>query len=311
MTLEQLRIFVAVAEREHMTRAAEMLGLTQSGVSAAIAALEARYATPLFHRVGRRVELTASGRLFLDEAKAVLARAEAAERALAELGGMKRGRLALHSSQTIASYWLPAKLVAFRRKYPGIEVSLSIGNTAQVAAAVRSGTADLGFVEGAVDDPALAQEIVAGDQLVVVVGRPHPWFGRKAIEPTDLTQTDWVLREPGSGTRSEFALALRRFGIELPSLTITLELPSNEAVRAAVEAGAGATAISELLIELSLRAGTLHRVPFALPRRSFSAVSHRERHRSKAADALLAMIAAPEAKGRPAASKERPRKKAR
>ena len=291
MTLEQLRIFVAVAEREHMTRAAEMLGLTQSGVSAAIAALEARYATPLFHRVGRRVELTASGRLFLDEAKAVLARAESAERALAELGSLKRGRLAIHSSQTIAGYWLPSKLVAFRAKYPGVEIALAIGNTAQVAAAVRSGGADLGFVEGAVDDPALSQEIVADDQLVIVVGRGHRWFGRKSATPADLAHVDWVLREPGSGTRSEFTLALRRLGVDPQTLRITLELPSNEAVRAAVEAGAGATAISELLVESGLRAGILHRIPFALPRRSFSAVSHRERHRSKARDAFLATIA--------------------
>jgi DNA-binding transcriptional LysR family regulator len=309
MTLEQLRIFVAVAEREHMTRAAEMLGLTQSGVSAAIAALEARYATPLFHRVGRRVELTASGRQFLGEAKTVLARAESAERALAELGSMKRGRLAIHSSQTIAGYWLPAKLVAFRAKYPGIAVSLAIGNTAQVAAAVRSGTADLGFVEGAVDDAALTQEIVADDQLVIVVGRDHRWFGRKSAAPADLTHVDWVLREPGSGTRSEFALALGHLGIEPNSLHVTLELPSNEAVRAAVEAGAGATAISELLVESSLRAGTLHHVPFALPRRPFSAVSHRERHPSKAADALLAMIALPGSKAG-AASKDRAKKRA-
>jgi len=86
MTLEQLRIFVAVAEREHMTRAAESLGRVQSAVSAAIAALEERYGTPLFHRIGRRIELTDAGRLFLGEAKAVMARAAAAELALADIG---------------------------------------------------------------------------------------------------------------------------------------------------------------------------------------------------------------------------------
>src|SRR5262245_36484032 len=75
MTLEQLRIFEAVAQREHVTRAAEALNLTQSAVSAAIAALEERHAVALFSRVGRRIELTDAGRLFLDEARAVLARA--------------------------------------------------------------------------------------------------------------------------------------------------------------------------------------------------------------------------------------------
>ena len=91
MTLEQLRIVVAVAEREHMTRAAEALGIVQSAVSAAVAALETGHDVHLFHRVGRRVELTEAGRVFLAEALDVLARAAAAERTLADMGGLKRG----------------------------------------------------------------------------------------------------------------------------------------------------------------------------------------------------------------------------
>jgi len=88
MTLEQLRIFIAVAQREHVTRAAVDLNLTQSAVSAAIAALEARHATQLFDRIGRRIALTQAGRLFLIEARAVLARATQAETALADLAGL-------------------------------------------------------------------------------------------------------------------------------------------------------------------------------------------------------------------------------
>ncbi len=79
MTLEQLRVFVAVAERQHMTRAAEALHLAQSAASAAIAALEVRHGAKLFHRVGRGIELTEAGTLFLVEARAVLARAASAE----------------------------------------------------------------------------------------------------------------------------------------------------------------------------------------------------------------------------------------
>ncbi|MBN9270304.1 MAG: LysR family transcriptional regulator, partial [Mesorhizobium sp.] len=95
MTLEQLRIFVAVAEQEHLTRAARDLSLTQSATSAAIAALEARHATRFFNRVGRRIELNETGRLFLAEARAVLARAASAEAVLADLAGLKRGSLHL------------------------------------------------------------------------------------------------------------------------------------------------------------------------------------------------------------------------
>ena len=157
MTLEQLRVFIAVAERQHVTRAAESLHLAQSAVSAAIAALEGRHGTKLFHRVGRGIELTEAGTLFLDEARAVLARVEAAELMLAELAGLKRGTLSVQASQTIGSYWLPRHLVDFRRAYPDIAIKLAIGNTAQVARAVLDGSAEIGFVEGAVDEPLLSR----------------------------------------------------------------------------------------------------------------------------------------------------------
>src|SRR5215475_3015360 len=97
MTVEQLRIFVAVAERQHVTQAARALNLAQSAVSHAIATLETRHNTNLFDRVGRRIELTEAGRVFLAEARAVLARADAAELALSEFGGLKRGTLSIHA----------------------------------------------------------------------------------------------------------------------------------------------------------------------------------------------------------------------
>ncbi|HUZ62646.1 MAG TPA: LysR family transcriptional regulator [Acetobacteraceae bacterium] len=286
MTLEQLRIFVAVAEREHVTRAAEALNLTQSATSAAIQALERQYETKLFHRVGRGVALTEAGRTFLSEARAVLARAAAAELALSELAGLKRGSLAVQASQTIASYWLPPLLVRFRAAWPLVSLHVSVGNTAQVARAVLDGAAELGFVEGAVDEPLLASTTVAHDRLVIVVSPSHPWATHP---PASLADSAWVLREAGSGTRSEFELTLRRLGIDPAALDLTLELPSNEAVRAAVEAGAGATAISELVVAHALRAGRLVRTGPNLPPRTFHALRHRHRYHSHAAAALMAM----------------------
>jgi DNA-binding transcriptional LysR family regulator len=290
MTLEQLRVFVAVAERQHVTRAAEALNLTQSAVSSAIAGLEARHEARLFNRVGRGIELTQAGSLFLVEARAVLARAQAAELVLSELGGLKRGTLAVQASQTIASFWLPRHLVAFRRAYPRIDVRLSIGNTAQVAAAVHAGAAELGFVEGEVADSLLVSCPVARDELIVVVGAEHPWIGRENVTPEELVDTEWVLREQGSGTRSVFEQALTGFGVAPNSLRVALELPSNEAVRSAVEAGMGATAISASVAAPSIETGLLYHVPLKLPERPFHVLHHAERHPSRVAEELLQMI---------------------
>ena len=150
MTIEQLRVFVAVAERGHVTEGARALNLAQSAASHAIASLEARHDVLLFDPIGRRIALTEAGAALLVQARRILAEVEHAEQTLAEFGALERGVLSLYASQTIAGYWLPPRLVAFRRAYPRIEIRLTIGNTAEVAEAVESATAKLGFVEGAV-----------------------------------------------------------------------------------------------------------------------------------------------------------------
>src|SRR5271154_7146342 len=155
VTLEQLRIFISVAERGHVTEGARALNLAQSAASHAIASLEARHDLLLFDRVGRRIALTEAGGARLVQARRILAEVEHAEQTLAEFGALERGALSLHASQTIAGYWLPQRLVAFQRAYPRIEIRLTIGNTAEVAAAVESGAAELGFVEGAVKSESL------------------------------------------------------------------------------------------------------------------------------------------------------------
>jgi DNA-binding transcriptional LysR family regulator len=288
--LEQLRVFVAVAERQHVTQAAQALNLAQSAASHAIAALEAEHGTKLFSRIGRGIVLTEAGRAFLDEARAVLAQAERVELVLSEFGSLKRGTLLVQASQTIAGYWLPRHLANFRRAHPDIDIRLAIGNTAQVAATVDNGATELGLVEGAVDNPHLASSPVARDQLVVVVAPEHPWANKRALKAKDLAQGKWVLREKGSGTRSVFEDTLGKEGLSLDERNIVLELPSNEAVRGAVEAGLGATALSASVAAPSIEAGLLKQVRFPLPAREFHVLWHRERYMSRAAEALLTLM---------------------
>jgi DNA-binding transcriptional LysR family regulator len=290
MTLEQLHIFVAVAERQHVTDAARALNVAQSAASHAIASLEMRHDTKLFDRVGRHIELTEAGRALLVEARTILAQVERAELALSEFGNLRRGTLTIQASQTIASYWLPRHLVAFRRTYPRIDIRLTIGNTAQVAEAVKAGAAELGFVEGAVDGDQFISVPVAQDQLVIVVGADHPWTQNAGLTARNLLESEWVLREPGSGTRSAFEQALANLGIEPGRLRIVMELPSNEAVRAAVEAGLGATALSASVAAPSIESSLLHHVPFRLPRREFHVLRHNQRYQSRIAGSLLAIL---------------------
>lgn len=122
----------------------------------------------------------------------------------------------------------------FRRKYSGIELDLTIGNTRTVSDAVVEGHAELGFVEGELDSPALSSTVVAQDALVVLVAPDHPWADGRPLSVEDLRSgSSWVMREDGSGTRSEFERAIEKRGLSRNDLQIALTLPSNEAVLSA------------------------------------------------------------------------------
>ncbi|MFC5585391.1 LysR substrate-binding domain-containing protein [Nitratireductor kimnyeongensis] len=292
MTFEQLLIFVAVAEREHLTQAASAVGRTPSAVSASIKALESYYGVELFHRVGRRIELTRVGRVFLGEAQATLARVRSAETMLTELGGLRRGTLNVHASQTVASYWLPPVLMRFHRLYPGISLKLTVGNTRMVADAMLEGVAEVGLVEGRVDEPALTVRRVDRDVMAVVVAPTHPWAAGKPLGAQDfLAGASWIMREEGSGTRAAFENALAEMGVDPSTLDLVMEFPSNEAVLSAVRESGCAAAISMSAAGPLVERGLLKVANIDLGARDFSLLRHRERRQSGAATALEELCA--------------------
>lgn len=290
MTLEQLRIFVAVAEREHVTQAAHDLHLTQSAVSAAITALEGRYAIKLFDRIGRRIALTDAGRTFLEEARAILVRAADGEAVLSDLADFRRGELAIAASQTIGTYWIPRVIHAFKVSYPGIHVTLELGNTEFVADRLRDGAALIGFIEGPVDEPSLAVDRLFDDELMLVTAPTDPWLATAGGMAERLKAARWVLREKGSGTRVALEQVLAHYDLSAADVDVALELPSNETVRTAVEAGAGVTVLSRMVAGPALIAGSLVQVELPLPGRSFHALRHRERYFGRASAAFVDLV---------------------
>ena len=264
MTLDQLRIFVAVADRGHVTQAAASLGITQSAASAAIAALETRYRAKLFDRVGRGIQLTETGRRFLHEARAVVDRASVAKGVLEELAGGMTGTVLIAASQTIASYWLPRRLTSFHAANPGVQLNVIVRNTREVESAVVEGGAHLGLVEGPTQHPALTRLQVDTDHPLLVVAKRAPPLPRNKRGRIELRAIPWVIREAGSGTRHVLEELAAREGLTLDDLNIFLVLPDNEAIREAVESGAGATIISEHVVASAIAGGTLRANPIDL-----------------------------------------------
>lgn len=294
MTLDQLRIFLAVADCLHFTRAAETLYITQPAVSAAIQSLEEEYGAKLFHRIGRHIEITEAGKLLQVEAKKIIEQVALTERGLKEFNNLQRGELKLGSSLTIGNYWLPEKIGHLKRLYPGIFVNCTLANTEEICEGTASGLFDIGLVEGEVKPSLkkfLEQEVVESDRLLVVVGKSHPWFERSEILLSEFSTTNWVMREPGSGTQQRFEQALINWGIEPIELNVTLVLNSGEMVKAVIESGGGAAGISELMVEKELKLGTLRSLQLIDDRdgnnalveivRPFLKLKHRQRFQTR------------------------------
>lgn len=302
MTLEQLRIFLAVVEHLHFTRAAEELYITQPAVSAAVQCLEKEYSVKLFHRVGRRIEITDAGRMLQVEAQKILDQVTLTERGLYELNNLKRGELRLGSSLTIGNYWLPDRISEFKRQYPGINVNCVVANAEEISAGTAAGSFDLGLVTGEVKSglqETLDQQVVGKDRLQIIVGRSHPWYEQETIALEDLPTSAWVMREPGSGIQQMFEQALNSWGINPSDLNIVLVLNTSEMVKAVVESGVGATAISEMMIQKELLLNSLRTVKVVDSRndhapleivQSVLVLKHRQRFQTRLAMAFEQML---------------------
>lgn len=290
MNLDQLEVFLEVAAKQHVTQAAHALNMTQSAVSAAISALERRHGVILFNRIGRGIQLTEVGRRFIPLAEAVVARAAEAAVFLEDIDGGRGGFLRVQASQTVASYFLPRYLVHFRNRYPRVSLEFLQGNTSSVELAVLAGNADVGVVEGRIENSDLDIVPIAGDRLALLVSKNHPWADGRTLADGDLTRVDWVLREVGSGTRSAFEKVLQDRNMSADALRVILELPSNEACIAATEEGGCATILSILAAAPHIAQGQIVSAGYELPKRSISALTDRRRHTSAAVVNFLDVI---------------------
>lgn len=253
--LRALEMLLAVAERGSIGAAARELGVSQPAVSARISDLERRMRLDLVERTPRGSRLTIVGATVADWARDVLVASDRLEAGALALRATRDSELRLSASMTIAEYLLPRWLTELAHRSPDITVALRVRNSRDVADDVTSGAADLGFVEGVGVPSELRRQQVARDELVVVVGRRHPWARRRRSTPVaELAAAALVLREPGSGTREALERALGKAGVDVAP---RLVLASSAAIKSAVESGEGVTVLSRLVVADELRAGRL------------------------------------------------------
>ncbi len=243
--------FARVAEEGSLSRAAEVLRLTQPAVSNQMSRLSSAVGEPLFTRHRHGVSLTAAGVELLPHARAVVRAMEGAAGLVDGLRGLETGTVRIASSTTIASYLLPAVLARYKKEHPGIAADVFVGNTKEAVRRLESGGAEVALVEGPVDrlPPGIERHLVRRDEIALVTLPQHPLAGRDR-DPHELAGLEVVWREKGSGTREVAELALE--GVSLENV---LELVGSEAVKEAVAEGFGAAFLSRLVVEREVRTG--------------------------------------------------------
>ena len=277
-TLRQLQVFLAAAQTENITRAAELLAMSQSAASSALKDLEQQFSIQLFDRIGKRLQINELGRALRPQAEALLDQAQALEQAFAQHN--KIGELKVGATLTIGNYLAVDIMARFIQRYPSARVTLDVANTASISRQVLNFDLDVGLIEGELNHPDLEVTRWREDELQIFCSPEHPLAKRKSLSDRDLLSARWILRETGSGTRQAFDRAMHEL---LPELDIRLELQHTEAIKRAVENGLGIGCLSKVSLQAAFDSGRL----VALPckgrdlRRHFYFILHRQKYRSE------------------------------
>ncbi|MFB0614565.1 LysR substrate-binding domain-containing protein [Streptomyces sp. AGS-58] len=222
MELRHLRHFVAVAEDQHFTRAAERLMVSQSGLSASIRALERELRVPLFLRTTRRVTLTEAGRALLAEAERILAQVRSAHEAVAAVQGVLRGTLALGTEQCIAGVHVAGLLAAFRGRHPDVEIRLRQAGSGALAEEVAAGRLDLAFAyRTQADTDQLRSVSLTSEPMTVLCHPGHRLGSAGVLGPDDLAGEVFVDFHPDWGPRRTTDTAFAAAGVRR---TVALEV---------------------------------------------------------------------------------------
>lgn len=289
VNLDQLRIFEAVAQSRSFTRAAEMVHLTQPGISKHIKQMEQYFGVPLFDRAGRKVALTQAGAMLFEATQEIMAVIGAAERHIDDLKGLRGGRLRLGSSFPVGVYILPRVLAEFRRRYPAVEVALEICLSEAVEAKLLANELDLGLVSHNTRDPRLVARAFLRDELVAIAPPGHKWAKKRRIAPQELAGETFIVAAQGAGTRAVVEERLRALGITVTSL---LEFGNLEGVKHAVEAGLGVSVQAHRVVQREVEAGSLHAIRLTGMDTSieFFYVRRKNTHLSHAARELVGLV---------------------
>lgn len=284
MNLRHLRIFTTVVECENMHKAARRLFISQPSVSQAVAEIEKEFGVPLFERLSKKLYLTDAGKTLLSYARHILQSFDKMEQEMRSLP--QAPRLYLGGSVTVGTCLMDHVVAQLEKKVPGVEVFVTVNNTAQIEGMILNNELDAAIVEGSVRSGELFALPVCQDELVVVAGKRSPFYEKKTLTLEQLQGAPLISREAGSAERNQFEQYCEDKGI---SFTRKWQCTNTEAIKNAVIHGRGIAILSRLLVEGEAAEGTLRILPLEGVRitRTMKLIYHKNKYLSWPLKALL------------------------
>jgi len=245
-----MKVFVTVVEQQHFSRAAELLNLSQPGVSQHIRNLEHEFGVQLLYRSPKHVQITQAGELLYSRAKQILSLYEEAKQEINELQNVVTGTLHVGASYTIGEFILPRVLADFAKQFPFVEIQVTIANTLQIQDGVRSNKLDIGLVEGEVSPSAELQvDAFMEDEMVIVARSDHALCKERLVTLDMLQDQVWIVREPGSGTRAYWERLIQQNALRVKR---SYMFSSSHGVKEAVIEGLGIAMLSRFIVQKDL-----------------------------------------------------------
>jgi DNA-binding transcriptional LysR family regulator len=256
-SLEQVRSFVAVAEHQHISKAAASLFLTQGAVTQQVRHFERAVGLQLLERDGRGVRLTDAGRTLAVACRAALRSVQVLEDSAESMKTLQAGSLQVGASPTCASYYLPLRLAGFAERHPGIKLGMTVEASAEINRQVIAGALDCGLIEGR-PDPELLAVVLDHDELILVAHRDHPLASLRRVSAAELARHRFLGRGPAWSAEQQNVREMIGAAYDQSE---NLNLGHPEYVRAAALAGLGYATLPRLAVAADLASGALKRLP--------------------------------------------------
>lgn len=285
MTIRHIRIFLSLCENEYnTTRAAEALHMTQPAVSLALRELEQYYGVTLFDRIGRRLQITEAGRRFMEYASHISSMFDDMEKGMRDWDYF--GKLRVGASITIGSQFLPGYVKAFYQRYPGTDVKVMVAPTERLEQKILQNELDFALIEGIPHSPSLISEEYLDDHLTVVCSANSTFRHGQKLSIDEFRKQNFLLREPGSGTREVFDRVVGNAGFTVDPIW---EATSTTALVNAVIAGLGIAVLPHRMVVGLIERGLVVAVGVDSLNfsRRFRIIYHKEKYLTSSAKAFL------------------------